>query len=92
MRKDIILKPEGDRSRVDTDRHPMVPRWRHSVEPSLLFLQLTNILGTVFMMGGRVHTATPCWDGFSVGTGGKQIYFTPAPWSFLMWYVTLTSI
>ncbi|KAI9566648.1 hypothetical protein HD554DRAFT_2040188 [Boletus coccyginus] len=63
--------------------------WRQDQYQSkdTIILKLTNMLGAVYMMGGRVYTVTSRWDVFSVGTGGKQTYFTPAPWSFFMWPV-----
>lgn len=47
--------------------------------------QLANIVGAIFVMGGNVYTVISPWD---VYYSGKETYFTPAPWSFFVWYVS----
>ncbi|KAF8551162.1 hypothetical protein OG21DRAFT_1513135 [Imleria badia] len=40
------------------------------------------------MMGWNVYTASrSSWDVYYTGLGDKQTYFTPAPWSFVIWPV-----
>lgn len=48
-------------------------------------LQIANVVGAVCIMGGNVYTVISPWD---VYYSGRETYFTPAPWSFFIWWVT----
>jgi len=48
-------------------------------------IQIANIVGAVFVMGGNVYTVISPWDVYYTG---RETYFTPAPWSYFIWWVT----
>ena len=47
--------------------------------------QIANIVGAIFVMGGNVYTVISPWDVYYTG---RETYFTPASWSFFIWWVT----
>lgn len=80
----------ADRNRNTWYNHlPLKVSWHiwqvvgHFDKESLI--QIANIVGAIFVMGGNVYTVISPLDVYYTG---RETYFTPAPWSFFVWWVT----